>query len=80
MAGLCFFSLHRGQLGKSISIKEIVKTFKIFCNTHNLLQGSGELHRKFGISKFRNSIAICSVLRTVSIHQLKKKIKNHDLV
>lgn len=76
MAGLCFFSLHRRQLGKLISIKEIVKIFKIFCNTYNLLQGSGELHRKYGISKSRIIITICSVLRTVSIDQLKKeKIK-----
>jgi len=49
--------------------------FKIFCNTYNFLQGSGELHRKYGISKSGISITIHSVLRTVSMYQSKKKKK-----
>lgn len=49
---------------------------KIFYTTYDLLQGSGELHRKYGIRKTRISITICSVLRTVSMDHLKK---NHYL-
>lgn len=75
MAGLCFSSKHKGQLGKLTSIKQIVKMLKIFCNSYNFLQDSGELHRRYGINKSRISITTCSVLRKVSMHQLKKKLK-----